>query len=421
MNARTDTPTSSSAQPSKLLSVAEALARVLAVIHELEPQTVPIEQARGRVAAADILARLSHPPVPVSAMDGYALRSEDVGQFPLRLRKIGESRAGAHFPGTMQPGACVRIFTGAAVPDGADVIALQEDAEEQDGEVLIREAAPKGRFIRRAGLDFSEGQTLIPKGKVLSARDLGLLASSGHGEVPVFRRPRVAILSTGDELVPPGAVPGPDQIVCSNGLALAATVASWGAEAIDLGIAVDEVGAIAAAADRARGADILVTSGGASAGDHDLVRAGIAERGFVPDFWKIAMRPGKPLMFGMIGPLPVLGVPGNPVSALVCAVLFLRPVLKKMLGSASLEPTFDKARLGSAMGANDEREEYARARLERAADGGLIARPFSAQDSAMQRALAEAGALIRRKPFAPAAPEGAGVEIIRLDTAEGGF
>ncbi len=354
-------------------------------------------------------------------MDGYALRSEDVGQFPLRLRKIGESRAGAHFPGTMQPGACVRIFTGAAVPDGADVIALQEDAEEQDGEVLIREAAPKGRFIRRAGLDFSEGQTLIPKGKVLSARDLGLLASSGHGEVPVFRRPRVAILSTGDELVPPGAVPGPDQIVCSNGLALAATVASWGAEAIDLGIAVDEVGAIAAAADRARGADILVTSGGASAGDHDLVRAGIAERGFVPDFWKIAMRPGKPLMFGMIGPLPVLGVPGNPVSALVCAVLFLRPVLKKMLASASLEPTFDKARLGSAMGANDEREEYARARLERAADGGLIARPFSAQDSAMQRALAEAGALIRRKPFAPAAPEGAEVEIIRLDTAEGGF
>ena len=421
MNDRTVTPTRTPPPDSKLLSVEEARARVLAEIPLLEAQTIPVDQARGRVAAADMVARLSHPPVPVSAMDGYALRASDVEGFPARLRKIGVSRAGARFQGTLTPGACVRIFTGAAVPEGADIIALQEDAEEDGSEVLIREAPPKGQFIRRAGLDFSTGQVLVRQGQVLTARDLGLLASSGHGEVAVRRRPRVAILSTGDELVAPGADPGPDQIVCSNGVALGAAVASWGAEVVDLGIAVDEAEAIAEAADRAAGADILITSGGASFGDHDLIQAGVAQRGYVSGFWRIAMRPGKPLMFGKIGALPLLGVPGNPVSALICAMLFVRPALNKMLGSDALAPVFDKARLGSAMGANDKREEYARARLERAADGGLIAWPFSAQDSAMQRALAEADALIRRKPLAAAAPEGAEVEIIRLDTTEGGF
>jgi molybdopterin molybdotransferase len=406
---------------SKLLSVEEARSRILAEITTLGLETVPIEQARGRIAGQDLAAILTHPPVPVSAMDGYGLSSADIGEFPLRLRKIGESKAGAHFQGQMARGACVRIFTGAPVPEGVDVIALQEDAEEADGEVVIRETPKPGQFIRRAGLDFSTGQTLVRQGKLLTARDLGLLASAGHGQVSVRRRPKVAILSTGDELVPPGVEPGPDQIVCSNGLALAATVESWGAEAIDLGIAVDRIDAIAEAADRAAGADILVTSGGASAGDHDLVQAGIAQRGFVQSFWKIAMRPGKPLMFGRIGPLPVLGVPGNPVSALVCAMLFLKPVLNKMYGLASPELQFDTAVLGSAMGANDRREEYARARLERGPDGRLVAWPFSAQDSAMQMALAQSGALIRRPPFAPPAEAGAEVEIIRLDVAESGF
>lgn len=406
---------------SGLLSVEEARARVLADIPLLELETIPIDQARGRVAGEDIAARLSHPPVPVSAMDGYALRSQDAGQLPVRVRRIGESRAGARFEGALTAGACVRIFTGAAVPEGADLIALQEDATVEGEVVTITELPAKGQYIRPAGLDFSTGQTVVPKGKSLTARDLGLLASSGHGEVAVRRRPRVAILSTGDELVPPGALPGPDQIVCSNGLALAAAVASWGAEAIDLGIAADQIGAIAEAADRAMAADILITSGGASVGDHDLVQAGISERGFVSNFWQIAMRPGKPLMFGQIGPLPVLGVPGNPVSAMVCAMLFLRPVLRKMLGLSPVEPVFETAVLGAAMKANDKREEYARARLERTADGGLVALPFSAQDSAMQMALAKADALIRRPPHAPAAPQGSEVEIIRLDGEGGGF
>lgn len=414
-------PNPAPASESKLLSVEEARSRILAEIPVLGLETVPIDQARGRVAGEDIVARLTHPPVPVSAMDGYGLSSKDVGQLPVRLRKIGESKAGSSFKGRMKPGACVRIFTGAAVPEGVDVIALQEDAEESGGEVVIRETPAPGVYIRPAGLDFSAGQVMARQGKLLTARDLGLLASSGHGKVAVRRRPKVAILSTGDELVLPGEEPGPDQIVCSNGLALAAAVESWGAEAIDLGIALDRIDAIAQAADRASGADILVTSGGASAGDHDLVQAGIAQRGFVQNFWRIAMRPGKPLMFGKIGRLPVLGVPGNPVSAMVCAMLFLKPVLNRMYGSPSPELVFEKAILGAAMGANDRREEYSRARLEHAPDGRLIARPFSAQDSAMQRAMAEAGALIKRPPFAPPAAEGDEVEIIRLDVAEGGF
>ena len=406
---------------SGLISVEEARTRILAAIGVLPAERVAIGQAHGRVAAEDLAARLNHPPDPVSAMDGYALSSADVGERPLRLRKIGVSRAGARFAGRLGPGECIRIFTGAVVPEGADVIALQEDAEESGDQVVLREVAPKGRFIRRPGMDFSVGQLLVPAGRAINARDVGLLASSGHGELPVRRRPRVAILSTGDELVPPGAIPGPDQIVGSNGTALAAAVQSWGAEALEIGIASDRTSDIAEAADRAAGADLLITSGGASVGDHDLVQAGFAERDFKTDFWRIAMRPGKPLMFGRIGDLPVLGVPGNPVSALVCAMLFLRPAIRKMLGLAGVEPEFERARLTVAMGANDKREEYGRGRLGRGADGALEVTPFSAQDSAMQKLLAHADCLIRRAPHAPAAGVGEAVEVIRLDVVEGGF
>jgi molybdopterin molybdotransferase len=406
---------------SGLISVDEARARILSAISVVPAETVPITAAHGRVAAGELAARLNHPPGPVSAMDGYALRSADAKEGPLRLRRIGVSRAGARFQGTLGPGECIRIFTGAVVPEGADVIGLQEDAEDDGAEVVLREVGPPGRFIRKAGMDFSVGQVLVAAGRALSARDIGLLASSGHGEVAVRRRPRVAILSTGDELVAPGAVPGPDQIVGSNGIALAAAVQSWGGEAVEIGIASDETQAIARAADQARGADLLITSGGASVGDHDLVQAGFAERDFKTDFWRIAMRPGKPLMFGHIGELPVLGVPGNPVSALVCAMLFLRPALRTMLGMAEAAPAFERARLAVAMGRNDKREEYGRGRLGRAADGVLEVTPFSAQDSAMQALLAQADCLIRRAPHAPPAAAGEEIEVIRLDLAEGGF
>lgn len=404
----------------KLLSVHEAQSRIMTGVRVVSSEQVDLSRALGRVCSGDIRAALSHPPAAVSAMDGYACRSKDVMDLPARLRSIGVSRAGERFQGHLSDATCVRIFTGAVVPEGADVIALQEDAVEIEGEVEIRDVPPVGRHIRRAGLDFAAGEVCLKAGREITARDIGLLAACGHARVSVRRRPIVAILSTGDELVPPGDEPGPDQIVCSNGAALAAAVTTWGAAPVDLGIVPDKVEEIAAVVEQARGADILVTTGGASAGDHDLVRASLARHEFVPDFWRIAMRPGKPLMFGRLGELPVLGMPGNPVSTLVCALLFLRPALRAMLNVTPAIPGFEKAILGVPMPENDQREDYVRARLG-LAGSNIVALPFPAQDSAMLRTLAEADALIRRPPFAPAATLGAEVEIIRLDLSAGRF
>jgi molybdopterin molybdotransferase len=403
----------------KLLSVQEAQSRILAALRPMPLEDVLLQHASGRVCGSDVRAQFSHPPAPVSAMDGYACRSADVGALPVRLRKIGTSRAGEHFGGKLAGGACVRIFTGGVVPAEADVIAIQEDTTEIGGEVEIREVAKVGQYIRRAGLDFAAGQVCVESGRILTARDVGLLAASGHMRVPARRQPRIAILSTGDELVAPGTVPGPDQIVSSNGAAIAAAVAAWGAVPIDLGIAPDRTDAIAAAVGRAGDADMLVTSGGASVGDHDLVQGSLLQRGFVSDFWRIAMRPGKPLMFGRLGDLPVLTLPGNPVSALVCSLLFLRPALRTLLGLAPAVPAFEKAVLGAAMPENDRREDYVRARLEHAGGRMPTAHPFPTQDSAMLMTLAKADALIRRAAFAPSARAGEGVEIIRLDSTMG--
>jgi molybdopterin molybdotransferase len=353
-------------------------------------------------------------------MDGYACRSKDVTRLPARLRKIGISRAGERFQGDVAASTCVRIFTGGIVPEGADVIALQEDAVEIGGEVEIREVPAVGKHIRRAGLDFAAGEVCLTKGRALTARDIGLLAACGHARIPMRRRPIVAILSTGDELVAPGDAPGADQIVGSNGAGLAAAVTAWGATPVDLGIVPDSIETIAAAVEQAKDADMLVTTGGASVGDHDLVQAGLARRGFVADFWRIAMRPGKPLLFGRLGELPILGLPGNPVSALVCALIFLRPAVRKMLDIRPAVPNFETAILGAGMAKNDQREDYVRARLE--LNGGrATAFPFPAQDSSMLMTLAKANALIRRRPFAPPALEGAEIEIIRLDSPEGCF
>jgi molybdopterin molybdotransferase len=344
----------------KLLSLEDAQARVLAGLPLMPPETVSLDCAHGRVSSDDIKAILTYPPVPLSAMDGYACRSADTTRLPVCLRQIGVSRAGERFEGTLQAGTCVRVFTGGMVPEGADTIAIQEDTADAGGMIEIREVAKPGVFIRRAGLHFAAGDLCVKKARALTARDIGILAASGHAEVSVRQRPSVAILSTGDELVPPGISPGADQIIGSNSFSLAAAVRGWGGTSLDLGIAPDRIDAIAAAAERACQADILVTTGGASVGEYDLVQAGLKTIGFVADFCRIAVRPGKPLIFGYLGDVPVLGMPGNPVSALVCALLFVRPALRAMQGLRPAVVPFEQATLADAMPANDMLEDYVR-------------------------------------------------------------
>jgi len=397
-----------------MLSVDEARARVLTGLHPTPAEVVPLAEAWGRIGATPILARLHQPPADVSAMDGFSLRAAD-GTLGARLRVVGSAPAGHPWAGTVGPGEAVRLFTGSFVPAGADTVLLQEDAREADGIVTVNEAVTGGRHIRRAGQDFAAGDVLVAAGKRLSVRDIGLAASGNHPWLAVHRRPRVAILATGDEIALPGEPIPPGGIVSSNAHALAAFVRCLGAEPLVLPIARDDLAAIAEGADAARGADLLVTTGGASVGAHDLVQAGLAQRGLELDFWKIAMRPGKPLMFGTMGAMPVLGLPGNPVSALVCAVLFLLPALARLSGLPGDPPPRTRAVLGAALPANDRRADHLRARLAAGDDGALVATAFERQDSAMMRLLANADALILRAPHAPAAPVGAAVEVIRLD------
>jgi molybdopterin molybdotransferase len=396
----------------KLLSVEDARAFVIAAVPVLSALRVDLGSSLGRTLAEDIIARAAHPPTTVSAMDGYALRSADAASLPANLKKVGVSRAGSRFEGDLCAGDCVRIFTGATLPGGADTIALQEHVSEKDDFVEVRQVPKAGRHIRSAGVDFSAGQPCLSKGRVLSARDIGLIASCGYSRVAVRRRPRIAILATGDELVEPGVPPGKDQIVSSNSAALAAAVSAWGGEPIDLGIVSDRIDAVSEAIDAAQGLDLLLTSGGASVGEHDLVQAGFATRAFAPCFLKIAMRPGKPVMFGLIGDMPVLGLPGSPVSALVCALIFLRPAIAAMLQRSSTELEYERAVLASSMPENDDREDYVRAHFQRDADGSIWAHPFPSQDSSMLLTLAQADGLVRRRPFAASAPRGSSVEVI---------
>ena len=400
---------------STLLSVEEACSRIIEATRPLGVMRIGLGNALGRALAEDIVASRAHPPAAVAAMDGYAIRSADALSLPVKLRKVGASKAGARFEGKVLAGNCVRIFTGATLPGGADTIALQEDASEFGDNVEIRKVPESGRHIRPAGTSHSAGQVCLARGRVLTARDISVMASCGYADVPVRRKPRVAILATGDELVDPGGSPGPDQIFGSNNAAIAAAVAAWGGEPIDLGIAPDRIEAIAEAVNGAIGADLLVTTGGASVGEHDLVRNALATRGFTPGFWKVAMRPGKPVIFGTIGEMPVLGLSGNPVSALVSALMFLRPAIRAMLGLPPKQAIFEQAVLGAAMPDNQLREDYVRARLERDPDGKLIAIPFPTQDSAMLLTLANADGLIRRRPRAPPAPKGTWIDVIVFD------
>ena len=397
-----------------MISVEEARARILAPLRPTGAETVALAEAWGRVTAAPVLARLTQPPADISAMDGYALRLADGGPGAA-LRVVGSAPAGHPWPGTLGPGEALRLFTGSLVPAGADAILLQEDAGRAGDQVTLREAVAAGRHIRRAGQDFAAGDALLPEGKRLTARDIGLAAAGNHPWLAVRRRPRVAILATGDEIALPGEPIPPGGIVSSNSHALAALVRAAGGAPTVLPVAVDDPDALTAAADSAAGMDLLVTTGGASVGEHDLVQSALGARGLAVDFWKIAMRPGKPLMAGSLGPLPMIGLPGNPVSAMVCAILFLLPALDRLAGLEGAAPRVARARLGAPVAANDHRADHLRATLAEQADGTLVATPFPRQDSAMLRLLARADALVLRPPNAPALDAGAEVPVIRLD------
>ncbi len=397
-----------------LVPVAEALARLLADAAPVGEEFVGIAEAGERVLAREIVALRRQPPFDVSAMDGYAVRARDIAGPSATLEIVGEAAAGGRFDGTVGPGQAVRIFTGAPVPEGADTILLQEDARRTENRVEALEATAAGRHIRRAGLDFEPGELLLERGRLLDPAALSLAAAANHPRLPVFPEPLVAILATGDELVSPGSEIGPDQIVASNSYGVASIIRKCGGRVLDLGIAPDDRATIAAAVEKAReaGARVVVTLGGASVGEHDLIREVMAGLGMELDFWKIAMRPGKPLMFGRLGAARVLGLPGNPVSSLVCAHLFLVPLIARLAGRPYRAPMED-AVLGAAMKENDHRQDYVRARLEET-DGRLVATPFPFQDSSMLKTLAAANCLIVRPPHAPAAAAGEPCQTLRL-------
>ncbi|MGH7093153.1 MAG: molybdopterin molybdotransferase MoeA [Stellaceae bacterium] len=395
-----------------MISVEEALSRLLAPLAPVPPEQLALADCVGRVLAEDVAARRTQPPFSVSAMDGYAVRAADVQAIPVTLRIVAEIPAGASYSGTLGQGEAARIFTGAPLPAGADAIVIQEDAERSGDRVEIREGAPRGRYVRRAGLDFSEGEVLLRAGKRLTPRDIGLAAAMNRPWLFVYRRPRVAILSTGDEIVMPGDPIGPNQIVSSNLLALAAFMTASGAEPVMVGNAPDDPDALRRIAAAARGVDLFVTTGGVSVGEHDLVRGVLSEDGLAIDFWEIAMRPGKPLMFGHYRNVPMVGLPGNPVSTLVCSQVFLRPALRRLAGLPDGSDMPMTARLGVPLKQNDRRQDYLRARLSRAPDGSLEAVPFEVQDSSMMRSLAASDCLVIRPPHAPPLPAGAEVPII---------
>lgn len=412
-----------------LISVEDALSRVLASVERpLDTEHVPLASCAGRTLAEDLSARRDQPPFPASAMDGYAVRSADCSQIPVTLQVIGTSAAGSRFTGLVGPMETIRIFTGAPVPDGVDAVVLQEDTERSGDQVTVKEASRPNRHIRPAGLDFRAGDVLLQAGLRLDSRHIALAAAMGHGTLPVHRKPRVAVLATGDELVRAGESVGPDQITASSLPATILMAEKAGAEAIDLGIARDTLESLNERIHAARnaGADILVTLGGASVGEHDLVQKALSHQGMDLGFWRVALRPGKPLMHGRLGSTLLLGLPGNPVSSLVCAVLFLVPAIRALLGDqqAADDPAED-AILGADLPANKERQDYMRASLAlqdvplSLAQGPTrlmlpVATPHLLQDSAMLSILERSDALLVRPPHAPAATAGEPCRIIRL-------
>jgi molybdopterin molybdotransferase len=404
-----------------MISVEEAFTRIVGAFERLPAEQVALADALGRVLARDVISRRTQPPADVSAMDGYAVRAEDVVSVPATLQQIGSAPAGAAFQGTVGKGETVRIFTGGVMPAGADAVVIQEDTEADGKQVTIKESAPQGHYVREAGLDFREGMVGVAAGTRLGPREIGLAAAMNVPWLSVVQRPRVAILATGDEVVMPGDPAGPDQIMSSNGLALAAFVRERGGEPVDLGIARDDEAALREAAAGARGADLLLTCGGASVGEHDLIQSALEADGLDVDFWKIAMRPGKPLIFGHLGETKLIGLPGNPVSSLVCAILFVGPAIDAMLGR---DPDAERTErtiavtLGADLGENDRRQDYLRATLAQGANGALMATPFKRQDSSMLSRFVAADCLIVRAPHAPPIKAGTTVEAILLPSGK---
>jgi molybdopterin molybdotransferase len=381
----------------------------------LPAETVALKDARGRVLAQDVTALRTQPPDDLSAMDGYAVRAADVAQAPVTLVLIGEVAAGHPFDGTVGSGQTVRIFTGGVMPDGADTVVIQENTAREGDRVIVQKPAAKARNVRAQGIDFTQGEVLLPRGRKLTDRDLMLTAAMNHPTVSVHRRPKVAVLGTGDELLMPGSTLKAGEIVYSNGFALTALAQGEGAEVIDLGIARDKLEDIAAAVRHARdgGADILLTSGGASVGDHDLVQRALKAEGLDLSFWRVALRPGRPMMHGLLDGMHVLGVPGNPVSSYVCAFLYLVPLIRKLSGRADIEQKPEAALLGSDLPANDERADYLRATLSDGPDG-LVATPVPVQDSSLMAPLAKADCLLIRSSGAPAATAGSPCAIVKF-------
>ncbi len=406
---RIDAPPRGTQGRGAMISVAEAVDRILALATPLGTEAVPLAQAAGRVMMAPVVATRAQPPFAASAMDGYAIAASEA-QPGARLRVVGTARAGERFGAAVGPGAAVRIFTGAPLPDGTDHVVIQEDVDVDGDTITLREVG--GTNVRPAGADFAAGARLEAPRR-LRPVDLALMAAMNVAEVTVARRPEVALIATGDELVMPGSTPGPDQIIASNVFALKAMAEAEGARTRLLPIARDSLDSLETVLELAEGADVVVTIGGASVGDHDLVARATAARGFAPAFWKIAMRPGKPLMAGRIGGALMLGLPGNPVSAIVCGHVFLLPALRALQGLTDVAPRPVPARLGAAVAENGPRAHYMRATL-RPGTPLPVATPYASQDSALLSLLAEAGALVIRPPHAPALPEGAEVDILPL-------
>jgi molybdopterin molybdotransferase len=407
--------------PANLLSVRDAHARVIAAFGNLPAEMVSVADAAGRVLATPPQARLTQPPSDLSAMDGYAVRAEDVPAAPTTLTLVGQAPAGGSYDHALMPGQAVRIFTGGPLPMGADSIVIQEDTKAEGNKVTILEAPKPGRHIRKAGLDFSAGDSPLATGRLLSTRDVALAAAMNVPWLSVHRKPRVAILSTGDELVMPGEPVRRNQIVSSSGIAVAALVRGWGGDPTLFDIARDDAKLIEERIAAGAQHDLLITLGGASVGDLDLVQGALKAQGFAMDFWRIAMRPGKPLMFATKDRARVLGLPGNPVSTMVCALLFLKPAIERMLGQPGDLVGTEPARLVADVKENDTREDYVRATVTRSADGALAVEPHKVQDSSMLSVLASSNALLVRPAHDPARKAGDIVQVIDLTALPGGY